>query len=160
MHAQANTFPRLVKTLCAALVAIFLALPLTASAAGGASPVGTWQTIDDETGKAKAVVKVYERKGKLYGKIIKLNQKKVETPLCHKCSGSKKDKPIEGMVIMWGLEHDEGSSWDDGRILIYEDSLCIYLDFPLGIFLLVIFLRFLLFILLLIILTLLDNLCI
>ena len=52
------------------------------------------------------------------------------------------------------------SVWDDGRILIYEDSLCIYLDFPLGIFLLVIFLRFLLFILFLIIFTLLDNLCI
>ena len=116
MHAERFSI-RLLQTLCAALVALLLAAPLTAGAGSKASPIGTWQTIDDETGKRKAVVKVYEYRGKVYGKIIRLNQKKVDTPLCHKCSGAKKDKPIEGMVIMWGLEQDEANSWDEGTIL-------------------------------------------
>ena len=37
-----------------------------------ASPVGTWKTIDDETGKPKSFVQIYEYQGKYYGKIVKL----------------------------------------------------------------------------------------
>ena len=43
-----------------------------ADALTGATPVGVWKTIDDESGKAKSHVKIYERNGKLYGKVTKL----------------------------------------------------------------------------------------
>ncbi|MFK7923326.1 MAG: DUF2147 domain-containing protein, partial [Bacteroidia bacterium] len=36
------------------------------------SPVGKWKTIDDETNKPKSIVEIYEKDGKLYGKVIKL----------------------------------------------------------------------------------------
>ena len=33
--------------------------------------VGLWKTIDDETGKKKSIVKIYEQDGKYFGKIFK-----------------------------------------------------------------------------------------
>lgn len=34
------------------------------------SVIGKWKTIDDETGEAKSVVEIYEKSGKIYGKIV------------------------------------------------------------------------------------------
>jgi uncharacterized protein (DUF2147 family) len=81
--------------------------------------VGTWKTIDDETGKAKSVVKIYKGgDDKYYGKIIKLFREVGEdqNPKCTECSGSKKDQLIIGMIIISGMEKD-GDEWEDGTIL-------------------------------------------
>ncbi len=37
-------------------------------------------------------------------------------PVCKKCDGERKNKPIEGMTIMWGLKKD-GDEWSGGQIL-------------------------------------------
>ena len=58
------------------------------------SILGKWKTIDDETGKEKSIVEIYERNGKVYGKIIKLINPSKSNPTCSKCEGSKKDAPI------------------------------------------------------------------
>ena len=34
------------------------------------SILGKWKTIDDESGKEKSIVEIYENDGKIYGKII------------------------------------------------------------------------------------------
>ncbi len=81
------------------------------------SPIGTWKTIDDETGKEKSYVQIYETKsGKLQGKVVKILTPGKENAKCTDCKGDNKDKPINGMVILWGLEKD-GSSWSGGHIL-------------------------------------------
>lgn len=81
------------------------------------SPVGTWKTIDDKTGKEKSHVRIYETKsGKLQGEVVKILTPGKENAKCDKCEGDKKDKPIKGMVILWGLEK-EGSEWSGGQIL-------------------------------------------
>ena len=36
------------------------------------SPIGTWATKDDKTGEIKSHVQIYEKDGKIYGKIVKL----------------------------------------------------------------------------------------
>ncbi len=46
------------------------------------SIIGKWKTIDDETGKEKSIVEIYERNGKVYGKIIELINPKQNNPLC------------------------------------------------------------------------------
>jgi len=84
------------------------------------SPAGQWKTIDDETGKVKSIVEIsVGTDGKLYGKIIKLFKKPDEDqdPVCDKCEGDKKDKKIIGMQIMWELEKDSETEWEDGHIL-------------------------------------------
>ena len=84
------------------------------------SPVGVWKTIDDETGEAKSHVEIFEKDGKLYGKVVKLLLKPADTK-CEKCSGAKKDKPVVGMTIIEGMEKD-GSEWEDGTILDPENG--------------------------------------
>ena len=81
-----------------------------------ASPVGTWKTIDDETGKPKSFVQIYEYQGKYYGKIVKLINPSEPNPKCTKCTGAYKDKPIQGMTIMWNLKKD-GEEYSGGQIL-------------------------------------------
>lgn len=78
--------------------------------------IGKWKTIDDETGKQKSVVEIYENGGKIYGKVVEIFDKSKEGKLCDECEGAKKGKPIKGMVILEGLKK-KGSSWEGGTIL-------------------------------------------
>ena len=99
-------------------VLLVLALVPTFAAAAPTTPVGRWKTIDDSSKEAKAIVEIWEHKGKLYGKIIKLFRKAGEDPdpKCDKCKGDKKDKRVIGMVIVEGLARD-GDEWKGGSIL-------------------------------------------
>lgn len=97
------------------------ARPLTV--AMDSSPVGMWNTLDDKTGEARSVIKVWTDKGELVGRIEKLFRKPDENPnpLCDKCSGENKDKPVIGMKVMWGLKQD-GDEWNGGHILDPDDG--------------------------------------
>lgn len=92
-----------------------LILLLFAINAWSQSAIGTWKTIDDEDGTVKSHVSIFEEDGKLYGKILKLINP--ENTICSACKGDKKDKPIEGMQIMWGLKKDKTDSWKGGKIM-------------------------------------------
>lgn len=82
------------------------------------SAVGVWRTIDDETGKAKSHVEIYENdQGKLEGKVIKILTPGKEDEKCTECSGQKKDQPINGMIVLWNLEKNGKSAWKNGKIL-------------------------------------------
>jgi len=81
------------------------------------SIVGKWKTIDDETGKEKSIIQVYEQKGKFYGKVLEvLDKKRGNDPTCTKCTDYRKDKKIVGMVIIDGLEK-KGEVFSGGEIL-------------------------------------------
>ncbi len=78
--------------------------------------VGKWKTIDDETGKAKSIVEIYERSGKIYGKIIDILDTAKKKSLCTACSGEEKNKPVMGLEIIKGLSKD-GKEYNSGKIL-------------------------------------------
>ncbi|WP_313360299.1 DUF2147 domain-containing protein [Empedobacter sp.] len=80
------------------------------------SPIGTWKTIDDETKQAKSYVEIFEKDGKLYGKVTKILTKGKEDAKCTDCSGELKNKPILGMQILSGLKKD-GKEWNGGKII-------------------------------------------
>ena len=94
-----------------------------AAHASPASPVGRWKTVDDDTGKVRSIVAITEKDGKLSGKIEKLVVEPGEDPdpKCDKCSGEKKDQPVVGMTIMWGLSKDD-DEWSGGKILDPDDG--------------------------------------
>jgi uncharacterized protein (DUF2147 family) len=95
-------------------LALFIAAPAMAA---DTTPVGTWTTIDDATGKPKSIVQITESNGKLEAKVLEVLQSDQGAhPVCKECDGERKDKPVEGMTIMWGVEKD-GDIWDGGRIL-------------------------------------------
>ena len=77
---------------------------------------GKWKTIDDETGKEKGVVEIYEHKGKVYGKIIEIFEQNKKHLKCEKCEGDDKNKPILGLVIIKGLTKNE-DIYDGGKIV-------------------------------------------
>ena len=79
------------------------------------SPVGLWQSIDDATGKPKALIRISESGGVLAGRIEKLLSDKPDAT-CEKCEGDLQNKPIAGMTIVQGLK--KGEEWyQDGTIL-------------------------------------------
>jgi len=117
-----------------------IALMLFSSAMVPTTPAitGKWKTIDDETGKPKSIVQLYKKNGKLYGKILKLfrGPNEEQNPLCEECEGAKHNKPIIGMVIVNGLEYDDGEWEGDDGILdpnngkVYDCKMWIEDDEP------------------------------
>jgi uncharacterized protein (DUF2147 family) len=95
------------------LLIIILLFSITINAQ---SIVGKWKTIDDETGKEKSIVEIYQVEGKIYAKVDKLLTKGDENKICENCEGANKNKPIKGMVIINGLTKD-GDEWNGAKIL-------------------------------------------
>lgn len=93
------------------------------------SPLGLWKTIDDESGEAKSHVEIYEKDGKVYGKVVKLLPK-ATTDVCGPCPGERAGKSLIDMDILWDLEAYK-DYWSYGQIIdpangkIYKASMWI-----------------------------------
>jgi len=87
------------------------------------TPLGRWRSIDDATGKPKAVIEIAESEnGRLSARIVRiLDTKDGPNPLCDKCKGARRNKPMLGMTIAWGLKPENGV-WTGGRILDPENG--------------------------------------
>lgn len=81
------------------------------------SPQGSWTTIDDATGKKRAIVNISASGGTLSGTIVKVFPQPGDTGICSKCPGAFKDKKIQGLRILWGLKDKGNGEWDGGKIL-------------------------------------------
>jgi len=82
--------------------------------------IGKWKTIDDETNEPKSVVEIFEKDGKVYGKIVKLFRKPSEDPdpVCNECASDdpRFKKKIIGMEILKEMKKS-GSEYGEGNIL-------------------------------------------
>jgi len=99
-------------------------LMLTTPATSFDSPVGTWNTVDEKTGKVVSNVEIYEQDGKIFGKIVGLtepNDAQGKPKICSKCTGPDKDKPIVGLVIIKDLAVS-GDRYKGGTITDPEDG--------------------------------------
>ncbi len=108
------------------LFSILIALPLLAAsfaASAQSSPVGRWKTIDDETGRAKSIVEIYQNKDGTYGgRVVEvLESDRGPNPICDKCKDDRKNKPVKGMEIVRGMKKD-GAGWAGGTILRPADG--------------------------------------
>jgi uncharacterized protein (DUF2147 family) len=101
-------------------IALFIAVMLPLAALAQTSPVGTWKTIDDATGKPRSLVRIVDVNGELRGTIEKLflRPDEKEGAVCEKCSDERKGKPILGMEIMRGYKKTaDVNKFDSGQIL-------------------------------------------
>ncbi|HMR87360.1 MAG TPA: DUF2147 domain-containing protein [Saprospiraceae bacterium] len=94
------------------LFALFI---MNASFVLAQSPVGVWKNLDDEDGKEKSHIEIYEQNGTLRGKVIKLLPAATITK-CNACTGTNKGKSLVGMDILWDLKKS-GKTWDSGQIM-------------------------------------------
>lgn len=88
------------------------------------NPAGTWQTLDEKTGKVVSEVELYDQGGKLFGKIVKLtdpNDAQGKPKICTKCPGADKDKPIVGLVILKDMG-PSGDRYKGGTIMDPDDG--------------------------------------
>jgi uncharacterized protein (DUF2147 family) len=104
-----------------AVKALFFATALMGMsnfAAAAGSPVGTWRSIDDKTRQERSIIRIIEENGELRGVVEKIFEQPGDDPahLCKECRNERKDKPIVGMTILWGLKKD-GDTWAGGEIL-------------------------------------------
>lgn len=82
-----------------------------------ANPAGTWTTIDDKTGKKRAVVNISVSGNTMSGTIMKVFPQPGDTGICSNCPGNFKDKKIQGLQFLWGLKKDSDTEWSGGHIL-------------------------------------------
>ena len=82
--------------------------------------MGTWKTVDDETGESKSHIEIYEKEGVFYGKVAKIL---VADPkeICTACEGDKKEKPMLGLEIIEGMKPYR-KYWSYGTILDPESG--------------------------------------
>ena len=85
------------------------------AADSGATPAGRWRTFDDKTGKAKAIIVLYEEKGLLFGRVETLVDPDA-VKICDKCSDERKGQPVTGMVVVRRMKK-EGEEYTGGDIL-------------------------------------------
>lgn len=78
--------------------------------------IGKWKTIDDETGEAKSIVEIFEKSGKIYGKVFEILDMEHKKSVCSKCSGEDKNKPILGLTVIKGLSR-QGNEYTNGKIM-------------------------------------------
>lgn len=110
-----------IKCLLASLM-VFSSVSTFAATQQVASPVGYWQTIDDVTNKPKSILQITMQKNNtIMGRVIKIFPRPGydQNEVCSACQGRLKNKPIVGMVVMYGLKRSESNpnQWTGGSIM-------------------------------------------
>jgi uncharacterized protein (DUF2147 family) len=99
---------------------LILCLLLLSAGVGAQNIMGRWKTIDDETNQPKSIVEIFERSGKVYGRVVKLFRKPNENqdPVCDECDDEdiRYKKRIIGMEILTNMIQDE-DEYTGGEIL-------------------------------------------
>jgi len=80
------------------------------------SVLGKWKTVNEETGLSTSIIEIYEEGDVLNGKVVRILKEEDRDRVCTKCEGERKNKPIEGMVVMTGLEND-GGEYSGGTVV-------------------------------------------
>lgn len=90
------------------------------------TPVGTWHSIDDKTGEAKAEIQIVDKDGALSGRVAKsLRNDPNAKKTCDDCKDDRKGQAIIGMEIVRGVKPDASGEnlWaNGGKILDPENG--------------------------------------
>ncbi len=103
-----------------------LALLAAGSSFAQMTPVGTWHSIDDKTGEAKAEIQIVDKDGVLSGRVVKsLRNDPNAKKICDDCKDDRKGQTIIGMEIIRGVKADSSGEnlWaNGGKILDPENG--------------------------------------
>jgi uncharacterized protein (DUF2147 family) len=103
-----------------------MALLAAGSSFAQMTPVGTWHSIDDKTGEAKAEIQIVDKDGALSGRVVKsLRNDPNAKKTCDDCTDDRKSQTIIGMEIIRGVKPDASGEnlWaNGGKILDPENG--------------------------------------
>ncbi|MBV6643951.1 MAG: DUF2147 domain-containing protein [Cyclobacteriaceae bacterium] len=105
----------------------FCSLLTFALLSNGQSIVGKWKTVDDNSGKTRSEVEIYEKEGLVFGKILKIYTEPGEDPdpICTDCDEDdpRYKQKIIGMEIIRNMKYDKkDDEYRDGDILDPENG--------------------------------------
>jgi len=87
--------------------------------------LGKWRMIDKKTGIAISVVQIYIIDKKVFGTIEEMMRESERDDVCFECQGEDKNKKIEGLTIIKGLqkgdEKYEGGTFTDIKTGVVSD---------------------------------------
>ena len=93
---------------------------------GKSAAIGTWKSIDDNTGEARSYVDLFVKGDKLFGKISKLLDANADpSAVCDQCKSDdpRYKKPILGLEIIQDLAWSERKDvWQSGKVLDPENG--------------------------------------
>ena len=112
--------PRATAALASALSAVAVAAALLGGVDALAfepnSPVGVWRSLDDRTGKERALIRIDEEGGKYVGRIQTTDSPADADKRCTACKDDRKGAPILGLAIIRNVER-VGATFEHGDIL-------------------------------------------
>lgn len=100
---------------------VILLLAAFAATVQAQAIAGHWTTIDDNSGKRKAVVEITVKDGVATGRIIDLYNKSRLDKTCDKCTDDRKGRRIVGLDIIRSMRAN-GDTWSGGTILDPESG--------------------------------------
>ena len=104
------------------VIALFWAITTSAQT----SILGSWITVDDNTGEQKSVVSIYKAdNGKYYGKIVELFDLDPATAICDECEGADHKQPIVGLTIIRDMQLIDGEL-RNGKVLDPDNGKLYY----------------------------------
>jgi uncharacterized protein (DUF2147 family) len=90
--------------------------------AGQKTIVGVWTAIgkadSPHKGKPLAELEIYQKGNTYEGRYVKLLPAGIAAygTRCTTCNGDRKDKPFDGMVIIWGMKKTGDNEYTGGRV--------------------------------------------
>ena len=93
----------------------FVLAVLTSNLISAQSILGKWRTVDGQTGEEKSIVEIFEREGKVFGKIVKILNPVNKNAVCEKCEGQEKNRPVLGLELIKNMVKD-GNYFKHGTI--------------------------------------------
>src|SRR5688500_6393283 len=87
------------------------------------SVLGKWKTVDEETNEEKSIIEIFERNGKVFGKIVKIFTQEDPDPICEACpeDDPRYRKKVIGMEIIQNMEKGD-NEYSEGSILDPQDG--------------------------------------
>ena len=80
---------------------------------------GTWQQIDDASGRVQALVRISAENNSYNGSVEKIIPAPGDepNPTCEKCRDQRRNQPVLGMQIIEGLKRVDDVTYEGGQIL-------------------------------------------
>lgn len=98
------------------------AAPAVVATAGPKTVIGVWTAIggakSPQKGKALVQLEIYQKGDTYEGRYVKLLPDGIAAfgTKCKTCTGERKDKPFDGMVVIWGLKKTGDNEYSGGKV--------------------------------------------
>lgn len=107
----------------AAALALLVSFGTVAAEAADQTAAGVWEQVNEKTGQAQSTITISKSGPAYVGTITSIYPQagKPADPVCSKCEGASKNRPIKGLQIINDMQQ-QGNDYSGGTILDPESG--------------------------------------